>query len=269
MEEPTVQQTGNETPQGDAAPQTVTTTNGAEPVQAAAPAESDEVRGLKAAAEAERRKRQEIEAQFQGFVAQVAQQQARPVQLEQPSRKRFSEQFTESDLLDPNKVKQAFDLLEDGFDAKLAQAQNRIAFQLQCPDYEQLVETIDPRTGTYVLSDVMQEAFARDPSLKVMLAQSGNPKVTAYLIAKREKELRDVRAALAANQSGAAASAAREKAVARSAANTADALTAPMSPSAVAGASPSGVAAPDVQQLLKNPRALDEIIQGISAGKYG
>jgi hypothetical protein len=284
--------TGNE-PVGDAAPQNgtpvVDPTQGAPvvPTQAAAPAapapapaapaETDAERGLRQAADAERKKRQDLEgqlAQSQMMFAQLASRVQQP-QATQPQAPEDPLGLSDADLLDPVKVRQG--LLKVRQDAITAtqQAVAEVQFRMQYPDFDQLVGAYDPATAhlpaqyqRFVPSEIMQDALKEDPTLSTQIQQAGNPRLFVYAVAKRQKQIRELRQAATTNTAQAAQ--VQQQAAARSAANTVAALTAPMSPSGVAGA-PAQTAATgtDLETFMKNPGLLDQIVRGIESGKYG
>ena len=283
--------TGNE-PVGDAAPQNGTPiadpTPGAPavPPQAAAPAapapapaaptETDAERGLRQAAEAERKKRQDIEgqlAQTQMIVAQLASRVQQPAPAPQEPEDPIG--LSDTDLLDPAKVRQALLKIDERANQRTNQAVADVQFRMQYPDFDQLVGVPDPATAhlpppyqRFVPSEIVQEAIREDPTLSTQIQQSGNPRLFVYAVAKRQKQIRELRQAATANNAQAAQ--AQQQAAARSAANTAAALTAPMSPSGVAGApAQAATAQTDVETLLRNPALLDQIVRGIEGGKYG
>ncbi len=269
--EPTTQ-TGN-VPPGDAAPQsantnvdaTVTTTE-----LVSTPVESDEVRGLKQAADAERKKRQELETQLmqtQGLLSQVA-AQIRP----QPSPPAEPDHIglTDQDLLDPAKVRQALLKVRQDAIAVANQSVEQLRFQVQYPDFPTLVGQRDPMTGAFRPSEVLSEALAEDPELQRDLANAVTEPERAriaYRAARTQQRLREARAKAQEQNT----TAQTQAAVQRNAINTAAALTQPMSPSAVSGA-PSNSPQPDYRAMASNPQtasAFDAIIHDALAGKFG
>lgn len=268
--------TGNE-PVGDAAPQNavpqtpdVPQTPEATP---APPVESDESRGLRQAAEAERRKRQDLEgqlAQSQMLINQLASQMRQPQQSPQPPAEPDLLGLSDQDLLDPAKVRQGLLKVRQDAIAASSQAVAELQFKMQYPDFDQVVGTFDPMTANlppehrrFVPSEAMQEALQQDPTLQLKMVQSGNPKLFAYEYMKLYNQLREARSANTAQTQ------AQAQAAARSAANTASAALAPMSPSAVSGAPANGVQ-PDYMAMARtNPAAFDQIIQDALRGKHG
>lgn len=284
-------QTGNAAP-GDAAPQQPTNDNpnvnpAVTPVgqTPAAPVESDEVRGLKAAAEAERKKRQELENQLtqqQLFLQQLAQQQqaqaARPPVQPQPLEVNYLEGFTSSDMMDPDKVIQGVNKAVRRAREEVLTAANQtieqLRFQMEFPDFQSLVGQHDPLTGQFRYSETLQEALNEDPKLVSRIMRSADPKTAAYEVALKQKQIRALRQAQQAaaqtvqQQQQAQAQA---QAAARNAANTAAAMTAPMSPASV-----SGVTAQPTDRnwdaALTDPavgRQFDAWMDEVRSGKHG
>lgn len=274
-------QTGN-VPQGDAAPQQ-TTVNPDVPVTPTgpvAPVESDEVRGLRQAAEAERKKRQDLEGQLlqtQGLLAQVA-AQVRPQAPTpaQPTEEDYLADLSDSDLLDPAKVRtginKAVSRVRHQVVTEANQTVEQLRFNMQYPDFNTLVGTRDPMTNTFRPSEVLQEAMTENPNLQQqLLSASGQEQARiAYLAATFQKRLRDARAVQQQQQQTVAQ---QRQAAAQQiyAANTAAAVTAPMSPSAVSGA-PANSPQTDYRAMASNPATaaqFDALIQEALRGKFG
>ncbi len=262
---------------GDAAPQNATPPVPATPVTpvpAVTPVtttETEAERGLRSGIEAERRKRQEVEAQLAQsnlLLMQVASQMRQP-QAPAPVEQDFLG-LSDQDLLDPAKVRQG--LLKVRQDAMTAVQQGvaQLQFQIQNPDFDALVGVYDPATAhlppehrRFLQSEFLQEAFTEDPALQTKIMQSGNPRLFAYEVAKRQKQIRQLR------QGNTATTNQQQTVANRNAVNTAAALTAPMSPMAVGGPPASAPDAQSVDMLLKNPQILDDIIRGMAVGRYG
>jgi hypothetical protein len=263
-----LEQTGNE-PTGDAAQTNAT------PSEPVTPVESEEVRGLKQAAEAERKKRQDLEsqlAQTQMLLNQIAAQ--KPAAQPQPQQDPIG--FTDNDLLDPANVRKALAKVREEAVREAQQSVAQLQFQVQYPDFNQLVGQYDPATAhlpreyqRFVPSDIMQEALQEDPSLVAKMQQSGNPNLFAYEVAKRQKVIREMRKAQAQNAAQSQAQQQAAQILARSAANTADAVTAPMSPSAVGGP-PANSTEVDYRALRQaDPASFDRLVKEILRGKHG
>lgn len=267
-------QTGNE-PQGDAAPQQTNAEPKAEP---ALPVESDEVRGLRQAADAERKKRQELEsqlAQTQGFLSQVAaQMRTQPqAQPQQPAEEDYLGEFTDNDLLDPARFRQgvnkAIRRVREQVVTESNQTVQQLRFQTEYPDFDQLVGSSDPMTGAFRPSELLQEAYAENPRLQRELnTASGQERARiAYIAAIYQKQLRAMREAAKA----APAAQVDRAAQMRHADNTVAAVTQPMSPSAVSG-TPANSPTVDYRAMVSNPQTaaqFDALIQDALRGKFG
>jgi len=270
--------TGNVVP-GDAAPQQTNTNpvlpDPAQTPVAAAPVESDEVRGLRQAAEAERKKRQDIESQLyqtQGLLAQVsAQTRLAQPPAPQPAEEDYLSDLSDSDLLDPGRVRQGINRavrrVREQAVSEANQTVQQLRFQMEYPDFNTLVGARDPITGAFRPSEVLQEAFLEDPDLQreLSVASDADKARIAYRAAKYQKRLRDARAAGQRQTVQQTAQAAQFQ----HAANTAAAVTQPMSPSAVSGA-PANSPNVDYMALARtNPAAFDAIIQDALRGRRG
>lgn len=262
-------QTGNE-PQGDAAPQQ---TN---PVTPEPPVESDEVRGLKAAAEAERKKRQELETQLyqtQGLLSRVAvEMKTQPVQKPDDD---YLADLSDNDLLDPARVRQgvnkAIKRVREEVVTEANQTVQQLRFNMDYPDFSALVGTRDPYTGAFRPSEIFQEALSEDPDLQRELTgvSEADQARIAYRAAKYQKRLREARTGQ--QQQTTVQQQQAQAAQLRHAANTAAAVTQPMSPSAVSG-SPANSPETDYRAMASDPKTaaqFDALIQNALRGKFG
>lgn len=102
--------------------------------------------------------------------------------------------ISDSDLLDPQKVRQAILRVREDAIGEANKLVAQVQFQTQYPDFNQLVGYRDGMSGQFVPSEIMAEAIRQDPQLPTKIQQSGNPQVFAYEIARLHKELRAVRA---------------------------------------------------------------------------
>ena len=275
-------QTGNVGP-GDAAPQQTNTSpvvpeNPAQPV---APVESDEVRGLKAAAEAERKKRQDMETQLyqtQGLLAQVAAQmraQPAPQQPQAPAQPDYLAELDDNDFLDPTRTRQglnrAIHRVRQEAVAEANQTIEQLRFQMQYPDFNALVGSSDPMTGAFRPSELLQEALNENPTLQqqIGVASPQEKARIAYIAANYQKRLRDARTAQ--QQQRQTTHQQTQAAQLQNAANTAAAVTQPMSPSAVSGA-PANSLEVDYRAMASNPQTaatFDALIQKALRGEFG
>jgi len=266
------QETGTVTPVGDAAQQNATPTQTESPTSAQqappVPVETDAERGLRQGIEAERKKRQEMEVQL-AQSQQVINQLAGSLRQSQPSQPVAEPDplgLSDSDLLDPAKVRQGLLKVRQDAIAAVQSSVAQLQFKMQYPDFSQVVGTTDPTTGQFVPSEIMREVFEEDPSLQSALVQLGpGAPLAAYKIASQQKRLRELRQATKTTAGQVQA----QEATARSVANTVDARLAPMSPSAVGGP-PSTTPETDYLQIARNnPKAFEDIIQAIASGKHG
>lgn len=284
-----VQQTGNVTT-GDAALQTTTTAAVTPEVQTPAqtapvvtpPAEDyqHKIDGLTQAAEAERKKRQEIEnqlSQTQIALMQMANQRAvQPPQPPQPDPADPLAGYSDTDLLDPAKVREALRKVHQTAVATAQQSVAQVRFQSKYQDFDTLVGTTNQATGQFVPSELLSEAMQENPGLGEEIVDMGRSdpmaaKRYAYRMAQQQKRLRELRTKPAVQQPPVPNNVAQM--AARNAQATADALTAPMSPASVSGTTAQATHSEEYwRERLKQPegqREFESMMERARRGEFG
>ncbi len=242
------QETANQTAE-DSAQQTATES------QDGADKESE---GLKAAAVAEKKKRQEAEAQLQAAqqtVQTVQQQNMLLQQSQQPQQPKttYEQAVMEAGLQDEsylNQEQQAQifarkDQLDNQkFQQQQAMAQNN-QFAITHDDYAEAVGTTDPMTGAFIPSQELNELLTKKPYLRQVANSSAQ---AAYELVVQERTLNEY----SQQQTVANEQNVRQKV---------DAQTQPMSPAASGGGGTSG-------KSFSNAQEVRDMEARIAAGEF-
>jgi hypothetical protein len=202
--------------------------------------------------------------QMQGFLQQVAAQRQATAPVAAPVDPVADfitrEKIGADGFVSPADLKKVIDFQNQVTEQRVAQFQ----FQQQYGDYDQVVGAVNPLTGQWVNSDLLNEAIKEDPKLPGKIQRSGNPREYAYDIVMKQKQIRELR-----NSVPATPTPDQLQQQARATQNTVEARLSPMSPSAVGGP-PATTTEIDALNLLRtNPKAFDELVRSIGRGKYG